>query len=264
VKEFDWSLKVSPNAPFIPFLKEGDILGKVTPPPKLRDDEFFIPVGEGQRLLVGKEICMYGAWVLDAGSRDQREVHPVEAIWFKDNPGDNSDVHLFLIQDATVKRFTEFSNYDFDEDDDGHGEFQPGWAPWVTFPQTEEIKIPFQYDPQVGRFAVIQVLQVKSLNISTDLDPALTDSDNPPDHKLRPRTRFNTTGFDAPTLVHVIEAPAPTKGIQFTDICRSPNGVINGNVRVLVALGLPGSRETGMMRIRFHTSFSNNQPGNTQ
>jgi hypothetical protein len=207
---------------------------------------------------------MYGAWVLDVGSHDQREIHPAEAIWFQNTPGDNSDVQLFLVQDATVDRFTEFHNYDFDEDNDGQSEFQPGWVPWVTYPQTEEIKIPFQYDPNIGRFAVIQLLQVRSLSISTNLDRALDDTDNPPDHKLRPFTRFNTTGFNAPTLVDVIESPAPTKGIQFTDICRSSNGVINGNVRVLVVIGQPNSRDSGFMVIRFNTKFSNNLPRNTQ
>ena len=255
-KEFDWNIDVVPGAAFAPWMGEGEIEGEVTPAPSLRDNRFFPPKGPSP--LVGRNICLYGPWVRDLGNDSQREIHPAEAIWWRNEPGSNSDVQLIVVQDAAIHRFTERADYDFDEDHDGTDDFNPGWAPWVTYPQTEEIKIPFQYDPRVGSYAVITIDEERSLHVVTRLSPELDDVDNGAAHKLKAASRLGTESFNQPTLVEVHESRDSHQGIQFTDLCRSSTGIVSGNVRVLAAIGRANTRDAGFMVLRLTKSFKVN------
>lgn len=258
-KEYDWNLDVVPSAAFAPWMGEGMVQGEVTPALSFRNSKFFPPQGrESECPLVGKNICLYGPWVRDFGYNAQREIHPAEAIWWRTTPGSNADVRLVLVQDAAILRFTDNAHYDFDEDHDGTTDFNPHWAPWVTYPQVEEIKIPFIHNPGTGRYHVIRIEEEDSLNVVTSLYRDLEDSDNGPVHKLKV-TRFATEAVDQPTLVEVRESVDSHLGVQFTDICKLPTGMISGYVRVLVAIGRANTRDPGFMALRFRKSLADNK-----
>ncbi len=243
---------------------EGSIECEVTPASSLRNNSFFPQKGqEDECALVGKNICVYGPWVRDIGHNNQQEIHPAEAIWWQNVTGNNSDIELVLVQDAACHRFAEIADYDFDEDHDGTNDYEAGWVPWVQYPQTEEIKIPFQYDSHTGRYIIISIEEVTSSNIVTALYPELADTDNGTDHKLKPTSRFATTAFNQPILAEVQEGSStgPNLGIQFTDLCKSSTGIISGNIRVLTAIGHANTRDAGYMVLRFRMSSAVNDNG---
>ena len=262
--EYDWNLDVTPNDAFVPFVGSEVIAGEITPAVDLRENKIFPPQGkEGRSPLLEKTICMYGPWVRDKGNENRPEIHPAEAIWWQNKPGSNLDVGLMIIQDGSINRFTDFCHYDFDEDGDGVDDFQPGWMPWVEYPHIEEVKIPFQYDPRTLRYAVIKIEEVKSDIIVTAQYPELSDdADDGANHELKTSPPPNAPVFREETLVEVREGEDSNLGIQFTDVCKSTNGVITGNVRVLTAIGQPDTRAPGFIYLRFRISLATNRPQN--
>lgn len=258
-KEYDWNIDVTPASVFAPSLGAGKVECEITPAVPLRENDVFPPKGSGRpSLLLGKDLCLYGPWVKDLGFHDQREIHPAEAIWWR-GLSNGAEVDVLLIQDAAIHRFTEFADYDFDEDHDGTLDSNPRWAPWVQYPQMEEIKIPFRYDPATARFPVITIESPRAVRVVTHLFTELADSDNGSNHKLRAAAAVPTV-LNQPILAEVRETVTQHTGVQFTDLCRSANGVVSGNVRVLVALGRPDTRDAGYLLLRFTTSSGSNQP----
>jgi len=258
-KEYDWNLDVTPSAVFAPSMGADNIECEVTPAVPLRTNDFFPPKGTGRpSLLLHRNICVYGPWVRDLGNDDQREIHPAEAIWWRDLSG-GSAVDVLLIQDAAIHRFTELADYDFDEDHDGQPDSNPRWAPWVQYPHVEEIAIPFRYDPATARYPVISIETPRARQVVTHLLSELADSDDSSNHRLRAAAAI-AAPISQPILVEVRENVTQHTGIQFGDLCRAANGVINGNVRVLVALGRPNTRDAGYLLLRFRTSSGSNNP----
>jgi hypothetical protein len=262
--EYDWNIDVAPGPAFATSMGEGSIECEITPAQDFHNNIFFPSQGhEDECTLIGRNICVYGPWVRDLGNDNHREIHPAEAIWWQNVAGNNADIELMFIQDAAIHRFTENADFDFDEDHDGTNDFHAGWAPWVQYPQMEEIKIPFQYDPGTGRYPIINIEEVKSSNIVTALYPELADTDNGTEHKLKAISRSQITAFNQPTLVEVHEerTRGPNLGIQFTDLCKSANGIICGNVRILTAIGHANTRDAGYIVLRFKTSSAVNDDG---
>ncbi len=256
--EFDWNLSVVPSAAFAPFVGAGQVEGEITPALALRNNRIFPPTGDSP--LTDKQICMYGPWVRDVGNKSQREIHPAEAIWWRNTPNSNLDVELMIIQDGAINRFTEFCHYDFDVDDDGVPDFQPNWRPWVEYPHFEKVEIPFTYDPRTRSFAVITIEDVRSLKIVTDRHPELGDSDDGSQHRLKTAPPPNVPVFFEETVVEVREGNDAHLGVQFSDLCRTRTGIVRGNVRVLVAIGEPDTRDPGFIVLRFKTTFDANRP----
>ncbi len=262
--EYDWNIDVTPGPAFVTSMSEGSIECEITPASSLRNNSFFPQKGhEDECVLVGKNICVYGPWVRDIGNDSQQEIHPTEAIWWQNVTGSNSDIELVLVQDAACHRFAEIADYDFDEDHDGTNDYEAGWVPWVQYPQTEEIKIPFQYDSHTGRYIIINIEEVKSSNIVTALYPELADTDDGTDHKLKATSRFAIIAFNQPILAEVQEGSStgPNLGIQFTDLCKSSTGIISGNIRVLTAIGHANTRDAGYIVLRFRISSGVNDNG---
>lgn len=124
--ESDWNIDILPSAAFAPSMGAEQVEGEVTPPLSLRSISFFPIAGhEGECSLVGKPIAIYGPWVFDLGNDSQREIHPAEAIWWRNSVSGNADIELILLQDAACNRFDDRSFYDFDEDGDGQPDSEP-------------------------------------------------------------------------------------------------------------------------------------------
>ena len=260
--EYDWNLDITPDAAFAPYLGAGWMEGEVTPPPALRSNSWFPLKGSGlPSLLLKKKICIYGPWVKDVGNDDNKEIHPAEAIWFKD-PGNTGDVILILMQDASSFRFRDNADYDFDEDGDGINDFHAGWKPWVTSPLEEEITIPFSYNPSDRKYMILDIREEKSDLVSTVLFPELNDSDNDEIHQLKVTTGQNVVDMgNLPVLVQVNERKStdPNLGVQFSGICKSANGIIHGKIRIVTALGRLNTNDNGFQVLRFSFSSGKNE-----
>jgi hypothetical protein len=233
---------------------------EVTPPESFRHSIWFPPKGSGiASPLVGRDVRFYGPWVLDTYHGSRPEIHPAEVIWFQRIKGDSRQIDVMIVQDAS-NRFDDNSDYIFDTNQDGVAESFPGWRPWVLFPQMEEIKVPFRYDPGTGQYTVIEVEHVQGSNVRTSRYPELADSDDGTNHKLKvTRLPLGVTGIPLPTIVEVNETgSASTRvGVQFSNICLSDD-VIMGYVRVLTAVGYPASG-AGYQILRITKSSAVNQ-----
>jgi hypothetical protein len=268
--EYDWNIDVVPDPPFSPSMGAEAIEGEVTPATTLRTNPYFPPKGrERESPRIGKAICLYGPWVRDLGNDAHREIHPSEAIWWQNTEGKNLDLQLIFLQDAAIHRFTENADYDFDEDHDGTNDYYAGWAPWVQYPQTERVDVPFEYDPKTAVYRVITIGETQSSSVVTALDPELADSDNGNVHKLKAKSRFDFMSyFSQTTIVEVHEGASagPNVGVQFSGLCTATGGVVRGNVRVLTALGHVNTRAAGYQVLRFtsSTAVNGNPPLSTQ
>jgi hypothetical protein len=237
--ESDWNIDILPSAAFAPSMGAEQVESEVTPPLSLRSISFFPTEGhEAGCPLVGKAIAVYGPWVTDDGNDGQREIHPIEAIWWRNSSAGNADIELILLQDAACNRFDNRSFYDFDEDGDGQPDSEPFWVPWEVYPEVEEVKIPFQYNGSDGNYSVIHIGEVEAQNITTFLNPDLIDSDDGSDHKLRASGGAVSPRFNEPILVEVQEEPSASLNyaIRFTDLCKAKD-TVRGYVQVLVSLG---------------------------
>jgi hypothetical protein len=239
----------------------------VTPPLSLRSISFFPTEGnEGGCPLIGKPIAIYGPWVSDVGHDNQREIHPAEAIWWRNSASGNADIELILLQDAACNRFDDRSFYDFDEDGDGQPDSEPLWVPWEIYPQVEEVKIPFQYNGSNGNYPVIHIEEVEAENITTLLNPNQLDSDDGSDHKLRASGGNTAALFNEPTLVEVQEEPSASLNyaIRFIDLCKAKDGTMRGYVQVLVSLGNANAIEKhGYTVLRITQTEASNRPTNS-
>jgi hypothetical protein len=277
--EYDWNIIVHPGAPFQTMANDAlnmvedrnevhncggcddcCIEPEVTPARAFRDNVWFPAKGnEEDSILVGRDVRFYGPWVLDVGHGKRPEIHPAEVIWFQTVEGDNRQVDMLIVQDAS-DRFDDDTDYIFDTNSDGVVEDFPGWWPWVAFPQVEEIKIPFQYDARDGIYSVVGIEQLRGGNVGTALFSDLRDSDDGITHSLKlNRLLPNITGRSLPTLVEVNETATTNVGVQFADLCKAPNGVIKGHIRVLTAIGYSPSDEEGYQVLRFRRSTGSNR-----
>ena len=228
------------------FFGDVNIECEVTPPYPLREYNLFGSVIPNN-FIPQRSICVYGPWVIDHGNGDQQEIHPTEAIWFPTKTTNLSEIDLFLIQDASIRRFSE--RIDFL--DPNRNELEPGenWVPWVENPQTEEIKIPFQFISQLNIHALITLKEISSLYVTTVLFPELSDSDDGNIHRLK---------INGQTVVEVREdvTKSANSGVQFKDICKSSNGnnfMIHGNVVIYSSMGRVATEDRGFhhLRIKF-------------
>lgn len=294
--EYDWNIIVRPGASFAPMFDRASSLAEsrvtaaagwwgwnivqrpkwhncggcenccveceVTPPGSFRDSIWFPAKGSGRAsTLVGRNVRFYGPWVLDTYHGSRPEIHPAEVIWFQRFEGDNRQIYVVIVQDAS-DRFDDNSDYIFDIDQDGVAESFPRWRPWVVFPQMEEIKVPFQYDRRNGKYTVITVDHVRGSNVRTSQYPELADSDDGTNHRLKvTRLPLGLTGIRLPTIVEVNETrSASTRvGVQFSDMCLSDEDVIMGYVRVLTAVGFPPSGAAGYQVLRFRKTSAVNR-----
>ena len=218
---------------------------EVTPDPVLRTNIWFPPKGSGlQSLLLNREICVYGPWVLDHGNNSQPEIHPSEVIWWENAPG---NVELLIVQDAS-------SRFDQNHDYDTAPTTNTDWEPWVQFPMMEEVRIPFEYDRSAVKHTVIDIVQGLNKSAVTLLYPELADSDNGTNHKLRlGRSTVVNSATQRPILVEVNETgrSGDYLGVQFSDACVATDGKILGYVRVLTAIGHPDAKTTGFQKLQF-------------
>lgn len=122
--EYDWNLNIIPNDDFVYIIntpkeravdisewkkckREGCLYdcfqAEITPPKGLRGNKWFpgrqwkheagfpfISYDQQPSPLEGREVCVYGPWVLDYGHGCRPEIHPAELIWWK-NAGAHSD-----------------------------------------------------------------------------------------------------------------------------------------------------------------------------
>jgi hypothetical protein len=125
--------------------------------------------------------------------------------------------------------------------------------PWITYPQSEEIKIPFTYDPATREYTALKLHVVQALAITTDQQEEWRDSDGGTEHSL---VRGGPQGMmvNAPVLVSVQEEQANDKDIVvgFTNITRDDQGIIRGYVQLRVALGeAPGAEGVMVLEVEF-------------
>ncbi len=196
-------------------------------------------------LMLNQQIGVYGAWVRDSDHGWWPEIHPLEAIWWKSVIPNMETFYVFCIQDDS-NRFD--TNGDFERNDNT----PDTWIPWVKPPLTNEIKIPFEYDRKYSDHLKIIITELKDHNVVTGTDETLKDSDDGQFHILKIKSvapNRDSFGANEPDniLVEVEERfPDGTHlAVNFTEICKRPNGNIIGYITLTTSYGKIGDDKEG-------------------
>lgn len=244
--EYDWCLYIEPAPSYREKFPAEEIQGEVTPGENFRDTQWFPLKGTGlPSALLNYDLCIYGPYVVDEGNDDWREIHPIDAIWWRRRPPGDNQVRIILLQDAAKGRFREEGMFKKESCDDHFAE----WKPWIEYPQFEEIRIPFTYDPQDKKYWHILVEVNKAMDITTHLQTGWVDSDDGAQHQLLQASRLGNV-TQVPILVRVTEESGFNNRhvvVQFTDLTRDGQGIIRGYVQLLVALGDSLNKHEGVM-----------------
>lgn len=139
--EADWNIFIKPSAEFAFLLDDAlpnanrdevhkcERLGgfcmeaEVTPDEHFFDNPFFPK--NGRSPLVGHDIGVYGPWVAEEAHGWRPEIHPSQALWWRDrvkgSSGDTArhDYHLMVVQDDSNR---------FDRQDDFSGNIVRPWS----------------------------------------------------------------------------------------------------------------------------------------
>jgi hypothetical protein len=237
--EYDWNFYIRPTGSYIAKFGFSEIDCEVTPAENYYDTEWFPLKGSDKPSpLLFREICLYGPYVVDEGHDDGKEIHPIDAIWW---PEGNDQLKVVLLQDAAKGRFREKGMFSKNSKD---AHFYD-WKPWIEYPQLEEIRIPFTYNPLDKKYQHILVEINTAMDITTHLQTGWFDSDDGPQHQL-----LQAGGFPLPILVRVTElSDNQYIVVQFTDLTRDAGGIVRGYVQLVAALGDKLNKHEGVLEL---------------
>ena len=148
--EYDWDNYIKPAPAWKAFAQhpaaepcEQDrqarcVSAEITPPPRLRLDNAWWDWSTHSCSLVNRNICVYGPWVGDGGHGNRPEIHPAQALWWREAEGrhkqwpEPSDpAFVLLVQDGSA-RFEHAEQ--FERNDQTLREMKARerpWSPWV-------------------------------------------------------------------------------------------------------------------------------------
>jgi hypothetical protein len=260
-EEYDWNLHIEPAESHREKFPVDKIVGEVTPGENFHDTWWFPLKGTGRpSRLLDYDICIYGPYVIDEGDDDNLEIHPIDAIWWRRRGEDNNQVRVILLQDAAKGRFREEGMFRKRPCDDDF----PGWKPWIEYPQLEEIRIPFTYDPEDKKYWHIAVEVNTAMDITTHLQTDWRDSDDGAQHQLLQAGSANADVLgQLPILVRVTEESGFDNqhiAVQFTDLTRDAQGIIRGYVQLVAALGDKLNKHEGVMVLTLTFNQEVNEP----
>jgi hypothetical protein len=174
--------------------------------------------------LLGREVCVFGPWVKDCGHDCKPEIHPSQAIWWRDpppSPGYPEAIHFLAIQDNSGR-------FDDRNDFDCNGHEPPGFRGWSDSPVGVTFRIPFDLDPSRGETKSIDILEITRRFVVTSSDPN------------RSHDGEQRVVYDGRTLLEVNELIGNDDdlGTSIVDVCRNPydNHVV-GFVNMNASLG---------------------------
>ncbi len=276
--EYDWNLNIVPNTDFKYIIEdpksraidttewkrcetsgtyEDCFQAEITPDEHLYNN-FWFPKQENRwnprtRMmekhtpdspLEGRDICVYGPWVLDSGHDWRPEIHPCELIWWRDKERNQDTFYLFGIQDDS-NRFDIIEDFVFDETQTLE------WRPWAAPPLTSRFKIAFEYNPNNNYLdhLVLNIEELKIRNVVTALDKnASEDSDSDNDHLLLYKSNDYVLNNKIIAVNKNISS-GENLGVKFVDICKKDDGTIIGYVQITTKYG-KGPGEEGYHLLR--------------
>lgn len=188
---------------------------EITPDEHVYQNPWF-PNRSGPSAADGKQVCVYGPWVGDAGHGRRPEIHPAEIIWWRDPLGGDDSYTILLVHDDS-NRFdrAEWGEWYYR----GAGADPFGWRPWSAPPRTADVQIAFQaIDGQPAPKLDVREIEGFRRHVTTSGDPVLSqDTDDGRHHALI---------VDGQTVVEVDELQSRDDdlGVRFTGLCRSADG----------------------------------------
>lgn len=220
--------------------------GEITPDQTFYENPWF-PKSVGASLLEGQTICTYGPWVRECVHGHRPEIHPTEILWWKEALGNNTLFWIMVQQDDS-------NRFDSEDDFDIEGSKPPGWRPWGTAPLREEVRVAFEVDPS-GPVVDVIVGESFARNVVTkfDLDVSV-DADNGTEHAIE---------LDGEVILKATELQPNDNdlGVLFTDLCRRPNGRLQGYVSINTRVGADNSGGEGYHILFVTLSGAEDDPG---
>ncbi|KRQ98717.1 hypothetical protein CQ12_38015 [Bradyrhizobium jicamae] len=218
---------------------------EITPDEHFYNNPWF-PKDVGSSAWEGSQMCTYGPWVWEEAHGNRPEIHPSELYWWKEpwpqSWGGGDIVWMMLLQDDSNR---------FDREGD-YGEPTPRpswWRPWSKNPRTGQFKIAFTAPPRpsfVFGPLNITINEAFSRNVVTSEDEeARRDSDDGAEHALE----YNGTVV---VQVRELQARNDDVGVQFVDLCRRPNGWLQGYVALTSKVGRGDRGQEGYHVLNAH------------
>lgn len=195
----------------------------------------------------GRQVACYGAWVRDNEHDFWAEIHPMEAIWWKNSSTAADTFYVLCLMDDS-NRFDRRSEFD--------GTTDTTWRPWVAPPMVMEIQIPFEYDFKHQDGYTVDIEELKAHNVVTNTVPNSGDSDDNRFHRLRFKSSksqsVETPGAPSRVLVSVNEnfSNDSNLGVSFQEISKRADGSIIGYTRLTTAFGREGDGNEGYHMLR--------------
>ena len=199
---------------------------EITPDESFYENPWF-PKSTKVSPLEGREVCFYGPWVRECLHAHRPEIHPSEMIWWRES----NDYFMMFVQDDS-NRFDSRDNFEL------KGSVPSDWKPWAAPPLTAQFRIAFEVKPNEHALPIpgikpqqMVIRELHSRFVVTENDKkAKADSDDGKNHKLVYKGRV---------LLSVLEAfeNESNLGVQFVDVSKRGNGVIQGYVQLTTKIG---------------------------
>jgi hypothetical protein len=193
-------------------------------------------------IALNQNVCVYGAWVLDGGHTWRPEIHPTEAIWWRNRSEGKDEYFVFGIQDDS-DRYDDPGDFEFDQD------FGVRWRPWAKAPIVTQIKIPFEYDGTFSDHPVITIEEELKVRHQVLIpNQGLGDSDSGTNHQLKFQDKKLIDITQPSNILVEVNEQVSNPGlldVRFSDICRRENGNIIGYVQVTTAYGKDSDGKEG-------------------
>lgn len=168
--------------------------------------------------LLGKDICVYGAFVREESHGNHPEIHPSEQIWWKEN---DHVTNILLVGDGS-NRFDNLGDYNTENALSGF----KAWAPSTNL--EAELKIPFKLTPS-KEAQYFNITAIDDYNFYTGAN--YPDASAGTSHKIV---------FAGKTVLTVNEPLAYDQkiGITFSNVCfNRANGLLQGFIIIKSATG---------------------------
>lgn len=203
---------------------------EITPDEHLYDNVWFPKEGNGKSSLLGRTIGVYGPWVYDKGHGTRPEIHPCEVIWWKGSSAHADTLTIMGIQDDSNR---------FDDAGDFSGSSVPATNIWAKPPMKSIYKIPFEYNGKFRDHLVIDIEELKSLNVVTAEQFGFQDSDDGQQHMLKLNRGTLSSALLNNTMVEVNEKQSAGGNIavSFVDVKKKLDGNIVGYIQLKTAYG---------------------------
>lgn len=193
---------------------------EVTPLEEFRSDNPWFHPDNSNTLGIDKKVCAMGPWVEEDVHGGRPELHPVEAIWWKDK---TAPLWTFIEVQDSSHRFEDRSDF---------VDTPADWTPWAASPRQQDLRVAAKLDVHSSGISEYTVTQV----------PKCYGNLAPGENPNRATTHFYT--YNSKPILKIAEDRADVAFSVKPSFCSLPDGTqdLIGYIQIRAGIG-NGSKE---------------------